>query len=27
LRVMTMGTSPESVVEHVLEELRRRNII
>ena len=27
LRVTTMGTTPESVVEHVLEELRRRNII
>jgi bifunctional enzyme CysN/CysC len=27
LRVMTMGATPESVVEHVLGELRRRNII
>jgi bifunctional enzyme CysN/CysC len=27
LRVTTMGTTPESVVEQVLEELRRRNII
>jgi bifunctional enzyme CysN/CysC len=27
LHVTTMGTTPESVVEHVLEELRRRNII
>jgi len=27
LRVTTMGTTPESVVEHVLDELRRRNII
>jgi len=27
LRVTTMGTTPESVVEHILDELRRRNII
>ena len=27
LHVTTMGTAPESVVEHVLEELRRRDII
>jgi bifunctional enzyme CysN/CysC len=27
LQVMTIGTTPESVVEHVIEELRRRNII
>jgi bifunctional enzyme CysN/CysC len=27
LHVTTMGTEPESVVEHVLEELRRRDII
>ena len=27
LRLTTMGTTPESVVEHILDELRRRNII
>jgi bifunctional enzyme CysN/CysC len=27
LRVTTMGTTPESVVDHVLDELRRRDII
>ena len=27
LRVRTMGATPESVAEHVLDELRRRNII
>jgi bifunctional enzyme CysN/CysC len=27
LRVTTMGTTPESIVEHVLDELRRREII
>src|SRR6516162_10226864 len=27
LRVTTMGTTPERVVEHVLDELRRRDII
>jgi len=27
LHVMTMGTAPEDVVEHVLDELRRRDII
>jgi len=27
LRVTTLGTTPESAVEHVLEELRHRNII
>ena len=27
LRVTTMGATPESVVEHLLDELRRRNII
>jgi len=27
LRLTTVGTTPESVVEHILDELRRRNII
>jgi bifunctional enzyme CysN/CysC len=27
LRVRTMGNTPEAVVEHVLDELRRRNVI
>jgi bifunctional enzyme CysN/CysC len=27
LHVTTMGTTPENIVEHVLDELRRRNII
>jgi len=27
LRVTTIGTTPESVVDHVLDELRRRDII
>jgi bifunctional enzyme CysN/CysC len=27
LRLTTMGTTPESVVEHILDELRHRNII